>query len=451
MLQKTAILTITFLLACAYAQNSTYYDEPGYSSSEPETHIVKRGETLFRIAKKYGMTVTEIKRANQLRSDIIKIGQRLEVNSGDSNKRYANRSQDNVRGLESGGQIVEGSRTFYKVQRDDNIYAIASEFGVLVDEIREWNGISTVRAGQTLIVGKNDVARIPSYRPAPQEDSYARDSDLYRKSSYRTSSRSLNSRTRNQSSNARYSKRDEEPSYAENMFYKKRESTPSYKDSYNNRRTADTYDSQYTKRERNPAQSNRNRRYADEERGSKSFNSSYNNSSFSNARKYDNQADDYDNRSNARYKDDYRDDYEDDYQNNRMPRAADIKYGGRAEVLYEYVGDIDKPDTGDRFNSRQNARTAKPNPSNSNQINQTGDFTELRSKKATNNRFYAFHNSLPIGSKVKMLIPQNEGYVEVEIIDRLPSYERVMIGLSPACTAILEGAGNPHIVTISSR
>jgi LysM repeat protein len=40
---------------------------------------VKKGETLSSIAKKYGTTVSKIKRLNNLRSTKIRIGQRLKV------------------------------------------------------------------------------------------------------------------------------------------------------------------------------------------------------------------------------------------------------------------------------------------------------------------------------------------------------------------------------------
>lgn len=43
----------------------------------PVTHVVQRGETLYRIAQRYGNTVAAIKAANNLRSDTIYVGQRL--------------------------------------------------------------------------------------------------------------------------------------------------------------------------------------------------------------------------------------------------------------------------------------------------------------------------------------------------------------------------------------
>ncbi len=43
----------------------------------PITHVVQRGETLYRIAQRYGSTVAAIKAANNLRSDTIYVGQRL--------------------------------------------------------------------------------------------------------------------------------------------------------------------------------------------------------------------------------------------------------------------------------------------------------------------------------------------------------------------------------------
>ncbi|MDX1661584.1 MAG: LysM peptidoglycan-binding domain-containing protein, partial [Gemmatimonadota bacterium] len=43
------------------------------------THRVRPGETLTRIARRYGVSVTALKRANDLRGDVIRVGQRLTI------------------------------------------------------------------------------------------------------------------------------------------------------------------------------------------------------------------------------------------------------------------------------------------------------------------------------------------------------------------------------------
>jgi LysM repeat protein len=42
-------------------------------------HVVKPGETLFRISRRYGITVDNIKKWNRLPDDIIEVGQKLIV------------------------------------------------------------------------------------------------------------------------------------------------------------------------------------------------------------------------------------------------------------------------------------------------------------------------------------------------------------------------------------
>lgn len=48
-------------------------------TSNYTTHTVRKGETLWYISKKYGTTVANIKSLNKLKSDLIKIGQKLVV------------------------------------------------------------------------------------------------------------------------------------------------------------------------------------------------------------------------------------------------------------------------------------------------------------------------------------------------------------------------------------
>ena len=50
-----------------------------YSRGSVRYHTIKRGETLYSIAKRYGLSVSELKRLNNMRSDFIRAGKRLKV------------------------------------------------------------------------------------------------------------------------------------------------------------------------------------------------------------------------------------------------------------------------------------------------------------------------------------------------------------------------------------
>jgi len=52
---------------------------PSATSSRTITHTVSSGQTLSYISRRYGVSVTQIKTWNHLRSDIIHVGQRLTI------------------------------------------------------------------------------------------------------------------------------------------------------------------------------------------------------------------------------------------------------------------------------------------------------------------------------------------------------------------------------------
>ncbi len=58
---------------------SKFNANPQLSGTEPVTHEVREGDSLWRIAKKYSITVSEIKKLNHLRSSKLKLAQKLIV------------------------------------------------------------------------------------------------------------------------------------------------------------------------------------------------------------------------------------------------------------------------------------------------------------------------------------------------------------------------------------
>jgi len=65
------------LAAISGARSGTTTQSSG--SSNPNEYVVQKGDTLTSIAKNYGVTIAELKKANNLTSDALKVGQKLVI------------------------------------------------------------------------------------------------------------------------------------------------------------------------------------------------------------------------------------------------------------------------------------------------------------------------------------------------------------------------------------
>lgn len=52
---------------------------PAQTGSSPAVHVVQAGETIFRIARQNGVSVQQIRQWNNLKSDVIEVGQQLAI------------------------------------------------------------------------------------------------------------------------------------------------------------------------------------------------------------------------------------------------------------------------------------------------------------------------------------------------------------------------------------
>ena len=154
-------------------------------SSPSDTYVVQAGDSLWSIAKKFNTTVDELKKLNNLTSNTLKIGQKLKiptennepqgtgfyiVKKGDSLysiARQYNTTVDAIMKLNnlnstslSIGQTLKiplgntNTETRYIVKAGDNLYNIARQYNTTVDAIRRRNNLSSnnLSIGQVLII-----------------------------------------------------------------------------------------------------------------------------------------------------------------------------------------------------------------------------------------------------------------------------------------------------------
>lgn len=158
------------------------YDAENEDIKESNIYTVKKGDSLWLIANKYGTTVDELKSANNLKSNTLSIGQTLiipekkentnkisyVVKKGDSLWLIANKYDTTVEKIKSTnnlksntlsiGQVlvIPSSSEFitYTVKKGDSLWLIANKYNTTVDNIKKLNNLSSnnLQINQKLIL-----------------------------------------------------------------------------------------------------------------------------------------------------------------------------------------------------------------------------------------------------------------------------------------------------------
>ncbi|MFE4044415.1 MULTISPECIES: LysM peptidoglycan-binding and 3D domain-containing protein [unclassified Priestia] len=123
------------------------------ASADTDTHKVKAGETLFSISQQHNVTVEDLKKWNGLSSTLIYANQTLQIGSTSTDS------------SSSSTPTTTSSNHTYTVKSGDTLYRIAKNNGTSVQQLKEWNNLSShlIYVNQVLkISGTGTVSSSPS-------------------------------------------------------------------------------------------------------------------------------------------------------------------------------------------------------------------------------------------------------------------------------------------------
>lgn len=120
---------------------------------------VKSGDYLGRIASRHRCTVAQIKRWNNLKSNNIRVGQRLIIYRGGVSSSSSGSSSGSSSSNASGSGSTSATGT-YTVKSGDTLSGIATRHGVSVAQLKQWNNLNSnnIKAGQKLKVSAGGTA-----------------------------------------------------------------------------------------------------------------------------------------------------------------------------------------------------------------------------------------------------------------------------------------------------
>lgn len=134
--------------------------ERSFEAPEPVrlAHRVRRGETLGRIARRYGVTEASLKSWNKIRGKNVRAGRTLVVYADDLSSKLPAWQEPPMERLARARSADATPR--HKVARGETLQKIARKYDVSVEDLMTWNGLvaPSVKRGRNLYVA------------APQED-----------------------------------------------------------------------------------------------------------------------------------------------------------------------------------------------------------------------------------------------------------------------------------------
>lgn len=109
-------------------------------------YVVQKGDNLSAIAKKFNITVSEIREWNKLSNNTVQLGTSLQV------VKQTLSSQETA-------NVEEREDVIYNVQKGDNLGGIAKKFGASIEELKKWNKLTSnsIFVGKRLVVAKDQI------------------------------------------------------------------------------------------------------------------------------------------------------------------------------------------------------------------------------------------------------------------------------------------------------
>lgn len=122
------------------------------AEDERAAYVVKKGDTLEKIAGKLGTTIPELLKANNLKkTSVLRPGDKIKGPVAD--KPASTKGESGKPAGSKKGSAAAATPQSYTVARGDTVFAIAKKFGVSIDDLRKENRLSPraqIRAGQKL-------------------------------------------------------------------------------------------------------------------------------------------------------------------------------------------------------------------------------------------------------------------------------------------------------------
>lgn len=136
-------------------------------------YIVQKGDNLSSIAKKYGVSIEELKKWNELPDNNVKLETKLKV-----------AAIANTETVEEAAPRTEIRSIDYIVQKGDNLGLIAKKNNVAISDLKEWNELEddNIQPGNKLIVGKKlvvDNSQPIAEKPSRKEKNKIEQDDHY--------------------------------------------------------------------------------------------------------------------------------------------------------------------------------------------------------------------------------------------------------------------------------
>lgn len=149
-------------------------------------HVVKKGESLGKVASKYKVTTKNLMVWNKLKSQNLKVGQKLRVNApGKTVFEYDLADSEKTENVkpEVKTPVIATDAKYHIVKKGEFVSKIATKYGITPDELVAWNSLETnnLLVGQKLRVNQPDTgvhSKAIAQSKSPKEPSPKTASDL---------------------------------------------------------------------------------------------------------------------------------------------------------------------------------------------------------------------------------------------------------------------------------